>query len=378
VRKPRFKRRHPRRRGRTEELTINMLNLQLPQAAKTNPDAGEKSDTSTENSGIIVENLDTSTENSGTVSANPGTVAAPTDFPVQVVPVDQIRVGARRRKVLGDIPGLAASIARLGLLHALVVTPDLRLVAGLRRFEAVKKLGWDNVPVHVVHGLDDALKLLRAERDENTCRKKLTLEEDLALARDLEELERAKARERQAEAGPAEGRGKKETASGNFPEAVNGRVRDKIGEVVGRSGRTIEKARAVVEAAANDPDTFGPIKEEMFQTGRVDPAFKKMTVQKSLGQVDVSEVNVGRAAVNDIIRLFRTTQEEIVGFKNRYGAPKDVIAPMGVDTVYRLLNSLEPVLDHFMDWHRELNAHFDKACGECSAPPPTLHQDNKS
>jgi len=46
------------------------------------------------------------------------------------------------------------------------------------------------------------------------------------------------------------------------------------------SGRTYEKAKAVVEAAEADPDTFGPVVQEMDETGKVDPAFRTVREQK--------------------------------------------------------------------------------------------------
>ena len=38
-------------------------------------------------------------------------------------PVNSIVIGERHRKDLGDIDGLAVSIAELGLLHPIVITP---------------------------------------------------------------------------------------------------------------------------------------------------------------------------------------------------------------------------------------------------------------
>jgi ParB family chromosome partitioning protein len=65
------------------------------------------------------------------------------------MPIASIMVGERIRKDMGDIDGLAESIADIGLLHPVIVTPDGKLLAGERRLEACKKLGWDKVPVTV-------------------------------------------------------------------------------------------------------------------------------------------------------------------------------------------------------------------------------------
>ena len=53
------------------------------------------------------------------------------------------------RQDLGDIQGLAASIREFGLLRPVLLTRDNRLLAGLRRLEACKLLGWKTIPVIV-------------------------------------------------------------------------------------------------------------------------------------------------------------------------------------------------------------------------------------
>jgi ParB family chromosome partitioning protein len=54
------------------------------------------------------------------------------------------------RHDLGDLQGLAASIRELGLLRPVLITPDDRLIAGRRRLEACKLLGWETIPVNVI------------------------------------------------------------------------------------------------------------------------------------------------------------------------------------------------------------------------------------
>jgi ParB family chromosome partitioning protein len=184
--------------------------------------------------------------------------------------VAEIQVGDRHRKEVGDLDVLAASIAAVGLLHPVAVTPDGKLIAGWRRLEAVKKLGCVEVDVHVVSGLEDALLALKAERDENICRKDLTPSEAVAIGRTIEELERPRAKKRQKEGGRAGGK-----ASGKLPEASTGRVRDQVAEAVGMSPRNYEKAKVVVEAAEKDPELI-PVVEEMNRTGKVDPAYLKI------------------------------------------------------------------------------------------------------
>ena len=72
--------------------------------------------------------------------------------------IEKIQIG-RYRKDLGDLRTLAESISEVGLLHPVVVTPEGRLIAGQRRLEACRTLGWTEVPVTVVD-------LFRAARGE--------------------------------------------------------------------------------------------------------------------------------------------------------------------------------------------------------------------
>ena len=65
-------------------------------------------------------------------------------------PIDKIRIGERTRKDMGDIAGLAANIAEIGLLHPIVVKPDGTLIAGQWRLCALQQLGWKTVPIRVL------------------------------------------------------------------------------------------------------------------------------------------------------------------------------------------------------------------------------------
>src|SRR3972149_7197149 len=61
------------------------------------------------------------------------------------------------RSDLGDLDELMASISKVGLLQPIVVRPveeGYEVVAGNRRFEACRRLGWIKIPCHIVE-LDD-------------------------------------------------------------------------------------------------------------------------------------------------------------------------------------------------------------------------------
>jgi ParB-like chromosome segregation protein Spo0J len=190
------------------------------------------------------------------------------------LPLNHVRVGDRHRKDFGDLDALAASIKAVGLLGPIVVDAENNLVAGHRRLEACRKLGWPTVPVRRVRQIKDAITALSAERDENTCRKDFTPSEAVALGMALEELERP-ARE---EARIANLRNQPEP-----PKGANGhlgKTRDVVGPAVGLSPRTYEKAKRVVVAAEDpDPEVAEAAKAalaEMDATGNVTAAERKV------------------------------------------------------------------------------------------------------
>jgi ParB-like nuclease domain len=175
---------------------------------------------------------------------------------VTVRPIDSIRVGPRHRRDLGDVDGLAASIAEVGLLHPVVITSAGILIAGARRLAAAKRLGWTRVPIHVV----DLDGIARGELHENAGRKDFLPSEIDAIRLTLEPIERAAAKQRMSEGG----------RGGEIPHPSKGRAADKVAAFAGRDRRTIDKIAAVMKAAEACPEKFGQLAEDMDQTGRVD------------------------------------------------------------------------------------------------------------
>jgi len=190
--------------------------------------------------------------------------------------ISEIKVENRHRQDLGDIDGLAASIATLGLLHPLVVNGDGKLIAGERRMEAVKKLGWSEVPVTVVKSLGDIEKAIRAERDENTCRKDFTPSEAVAMAEALAPFEKKAAAEKRESTQGRPKTGEKFTPVSPAEEKPKQKAMDRVAEAVGMSRPTLAKAKAVVEAAKADPKNFGDLPAKMDKTGKVDPVHQEL------------------------------------------------------------------------------------------------------
>lgn len=90
------------------------------------------------------------------------------------VPVAQVQVDKSKRQRQGDLDtsDLQASLKRNGLINPIVLTRELLLVAGERRLEAAKALGWPSIPARWVEELSPVdLQIL--ELEENIKRKDL-------------------------------------------------------------------------------------------------------------------------------------------------------------------------------------------------------------
>lgn len=193
------------------------------------------------------------------------------------VRIETVKVIGRYRKDLGDLQSLAQSIARIGLINAITITPDGQLIAGQRRLEACRSLGWKVIGARVVDNLEDAAARLLAERDENTERKAMTYTELVTLGRSLEDLERPRAAARQAQA-PGQPQGQKVSSGRGTGTEEKGETREVVGRALGMSGTTYQRAKAVV-GAAEAPDatpTTKAIRDEMERTGNVAAAHEKL------------------------------------------------------------------------------------------------------
>ncbi len=199
----------------------------------------------------------------------------------KTIAISAVQVGKRARKDLGDLESLANSMKEHGLLHPIVITPQRRLVAGLRRIAAARVLGWAEIPVTEV----DVEDMLSAERDENEIRKAFTPSEAVQIGKLIEEREKPKAKERQRASrfkpGHDEqnhGGARSATACKQGAEGGKGAARLVVniaGKAVGLSRRKYKKAKAVVSAAEENPEKYGDL-PEMMDESSVESAFEEM------------------------------------------------------------------------------------------------------
>ena len=181
----------------------------------------------------------------------------------RTVHIADIRIGPRHRKAMGDLKGLADSIAADGLLQPIVLTPNHELIAGGRRIAAFKLLKRATIPATII----DIDSIVRGEFIENALRKNLAASEKVAIGAALEEA-----------LGDRRGQRTDLQHTDTCPE-VKGETRDIAGEHAGfSSGKTYERAKSVVAAGLRDPGRFGWLVEMMDRTENVGGAYKRLQI----------------------------------------------------------------------------------------------------
>jgi len=149
-------------------------------------------------------------------------------------PTADIKIGDRFRKDLGNLERLKGNIRDFGLLHPITISKKGELAAGLRRLEACKLMGLQNIPVTFV----DTSEPWKYEITENHFRKNHTPSEMVAIKRFLE----SKMKREQGK------RTDLETCV-NFTQVKGMKTRDIIASTLGTSGVNLQKMEKIVEAA---------------------------------------------------------------------------------------------------------------------------------
>ncbi len=93
------------------------------------------------------------------------------------VSINDIQVKGRIRKETGDLNELARSMKEHGLINPLTITGDMVLLAGFRRLEAARLLGWEAIECSIIDA-PTRLEKLQIEVNENLYRKKFTENEE--------------------------------------------------------------------------------------------------------------------------------------------------------------------------------------------------------
>ena len=190
-----------------------------------------------------------------------------------------IKIGTRFRKDCGDLSSLVHSIKELGLLHPIVVSESGDLIAGFRRVKAFQQLGIDEIPATVINLSD----LRKGERDENEARLNLNPSEAVEVERYFTSIDKI-------------GQGKRTDITCEDSSQVKGqKTREKVAKRTGYSFDTLKKAKAVVEAAEQEPEKYLHLQVEMNNGKRsVASAFAQVKEAKRKEKINDSlkEINM--------------------------------------------------------------------------------------
>lgn len=105
-----------------------------------------------------------------------------------LVKIEDIKVKKRVRRDLGDLTSLKDSMHRYGLMNPITLNSNYELVAGERRLEAAKSLGWERINANILDSNVDNIRQLEMELEENNQRKEFTDEELMEGYKRLEKL----------------------------------------------------------------------------------------------------------------------------------------------------------------------------------------------
>lgn len=104
-----------------------------------------------------------------------------------LVSIANIKIKKRVRKDLGNLDDLKDSLRMYGLLNPITLNRKYELIAGERRLQAAKQLGWTNINANIIDNLTE-IEQLEMELEENNQRKEFTEEELMEGYRRLERL----------------------------------------------------------------------------------------------------------------------------------------------------------------------------------------------
>lgn len=148
----------------------------------------------------------------------------------------------------GEMAELAEDIKARGLLDAIVLDGEGRIIDGRNRLEACRIAGVK--PRFIEYMGSDVLGYIVSK---NLKRRHLTESQRATVAAELVPMLADEARKRQGHGLTAPGK----TLSANLREASDGKAADKAGELMGVSGRSVEDALAVQRKA---PELFDRVK----------------------------------------------------------------------------------------------------------------------
>lgn len=104
------------------------------------------------------------------------------------VKIENIIIKERARKNPGDVKLLMESMEKYGQLNPIILNSKMQLVAGYRRLEAAKRLGWEKINAAVIE-IPNKADMLAIEIEENIRRLDFAPEDLNAACKKLKKLQ---------------------------------------------------------------------------------------------------------------------------------------------------------------------------------------------
>jgi ParB family chromosome partitioning protein len=104
------------------------------------------------------------------------------------IPVEDIIVKKRIRRDMGDMQSLAESMKRFGQISPILISKNRVLIAGGRRLEAARLLGWRTISAMVAEMPAADTASLEYEVEENLQRRDFTPDELIQATREIYRL----------------------------------------------------------------------------------------------------------------------------------------------------------------------------------------------
>jgi ParB family chromosome partitioning protein len=95
---------------------------------------------------------------------------------VKNINVNSIKIKERVRKDLGDLTPLMSSLQKFGQISPILINGKYELIAGHRRLESARRLGWQTIQAVIVEK-ERELEKLELEMEENLQRRELSADE---------------------------------------------------------------------------------------------------------------------------------------------------------------------------------------------------------
>ena len=247
---------------------------------------------------------------------------------VKNVNVEDIKVGKRIRKDLGDLGPMKDSIeARGGLLHAIIISKDNELISGARRLAAWKEVFDSPIPCTVNDGDQGMIEV-----DENDIRKDWTISEG------VEAGKRRAAKELSNAGGTRQGQRtdlKDDELGENFPEVV-GRTSEVAAEAGGFGNRkTYEQAKSVVDDGSSE--TVKAMNAGQVAISAASEFVKAVPDKKEQAQI-IKEAKAEVETKEDEQRAVKQAEREQIRKAIPGGGPVKVNKPLtGVEQLLRPL-----------------------------------------